>query len=126
RLEKMIDFWGVRGAVEQMRKRAAELRQRQEQELPDTHYAYVWQGDDGTKIRRYRLANAAEVKRAADYLCEHRRKFPYRVRQAMAQKILQRAQEERVKLAADVEGKLNRTAGNGDPDYGKIRVALDN
>lgn len=124
RLEKMIDFWGVRGEVEQMRKRAAELREQSERELPDSHYAYVWVGDDGTKIRHYRLANAAEVKRAADYLCEHRGRFPYRVRQMMAQKILKRAQEENVKLAADVEGKLNRTAGNGEPDYGKIRVAL--
>ncbi len=67
---------------------------------------------DGEKIRRYPLRNSAEVKTAAAYLHAHRDNWPYRIRQAWADKIFHKAAEHATDLGEHADY-IERQAGYG-------------
>lgn len=120
RLAAYADHWGIKAAVAQIAARKADLvKAAGGDDLPDSSYAYVWAGENGTKERRLPLRSAMEVKAAAEYVREHRDAFPFAVRHKMARRILEKAAAFGASLGDDVEF-LERQAGRGVPDPAKV------
>lgn len=91
RLAEYAGFHKIKAACDAIATRWAELHKTAEAQLPDSSYAYVWTGDNGTKERRLPLRTAMEVKAAAEYVQQYRDNFPYAVRSRMCTKILEKA-----------------------------------
>lgn len=91
RLAEYATFHKIKAACDAIVTRWAELHKTAEAQLPDSAYAYVWTGDNGTKERRLPLRTPMEVKAAAEYVEKYRDNFPYAVRQRMCGKILEKA-----------------------------------
>jgi hypothetical protein len=111
-LDKYASYWGIVPAVAYVKQRWQELHKTAEEKLPDSDFAYVWVGDNGTKERHLRLKTAAEVKAAAEYVEKYRDHFPFSVRHVMARKILEKA----ARLGAAIGPQrdfLERQAGMG-------------
>lgn len=117
RLNSYVDYFGIRSAVDAVKARWAELHKDAESKLPDTAYAYVWEGENGTKERRLPLRSAMEVKAAAEWLERYRDQLPYATRRTVATKILTKAAAFGAAIGGHVEF-LERQAGQGvcDPD----------
>ena len=85
-------------------------------ELPDSSFAFVWAGEDGTKERRYPMRNELEVKAAASwfnqYLPEIREQYSFLDRQTVANKILDKAASLHIDLPR-YEDTLEKAAGRG-------------
>lgn len=94
-----------------------------EEQLPDSAYAYVWYGNNGTKERSYPLRNGVEVKTAADYLATYRDRFPYETRRVMATKILEKAAQYSAAISEHAEF-LEKQAGRGCGDKNRIEQAI--
>lgn len=85
-------------------------------ELPDDAYAYVWVGDDGTKIRQMPVRNPLEAKAAAAYLFEHRDAFGYADRRKVASRVLAKLAAFNAVIADDsLRAFLDRQVGRGAP-----------
>lgn len=91
RLDHYADFWGIRNDLDDLRKKHSELCKNSEEALPDSAFAYVWEGDDGYKVRKCPMRNAVETQKAAAYLYKYRGVFPYIVRHDMAERIVKKA-----------------------------------
>lgn len=91
RLDHYVGYWKIKAAVDKMKARYKELHKTAESQLPDSSFAWVWTGDNGTKERRLRLTNATEVKVAAEWLQTHQEKLPYMDRNKIATRILEKA-----------------------------------
>src|SRR5271165_2083313 len=85
RLQRSIDFWGLAGDFQRVKQAHDNANAEATAVLPDDMYAYVFVDSvTGEKERSYRLANAVEVKVAADWLEEHRDAIPFEIRHIMA------------------------------------------
>ena len=91
RLGEFAAFHGIKAACDAIVARWQQLHKAAEDQLPDSAYAYVWAGEDGTKVRQYPLRSAMEVKAAAEWLHQYRDQIPFQQRHTMAKKILEKA-----------------------------------
>ncbi len=115
RLDRFVKYHGIGAAVNSMRTRWDELHKTAEEQLPDSAYAWVWEGEDGRKERRLKLSSAMEVKVAAEWLAEHRDRIPFRDRNTIAIKILEK-QSHFGASVGNLQGFLETQAGRGVPD----------
>ncbi len=112
RLEEYAKYHRIKAACDAIKTRWGELHKSAEDKLPDSAYAYVWKGENGTVDRHLPMRSAMEVKAAADYLEEFRDRFPFGIRRTMAVKILEKA----ASFGAGIKDKrefLEKQAGRG-------------
>lgn len=93
KLTKAAEYFKVVGYVRRLTEKVAEAATYDETALPDTVFAIVFDGTDGTKERHYPLRNIHEVKTAAAWLKDHRDELPFADRRQIADKILIKAAE---------------------------------
>ena len=93
--------------------------------LPDSSFAYVWTSEDGQKLRTLRMANAMEVKTAADWLFQYRDRIRFADRNTMATKILMKRAEFGAALG-EREKFIDQQAGRGLCDPSEVHQMLMN
>lgn len=113
RLTKQAEYWGIQGDVQSLREKHAALNNDVTGELPDSSFAIVWAGSNGTKERHYPLRNTMEVKLACEALANHRDMFRFIDRQVIAQKVMAKAAEFGTRLSDDEQEMLQKIAGQG-------------
>ncbi len=123
RLERFADYFGIRPAYDAIVKRASELHRGDQ--LPDSSYAYVWQGKDGSKERYYPLTSALEVKVAAEWLHENRDRIPFADRNVIGTKILEKAARFGAGLGDALTDFIEKQAGRGIPDPPELYTMLE-
>lgn len=112
RLDGFVRYWGLKAAYDEIAVRHAELHKTAESQRPDSDYAYVWTGENGTKERRLPIWTAMQVKDAADWLMKYGERFTFDDRNTMATKILDKAASIGVALG-DRINYLEKQAGHG-------------
>ena len=91
RIDKAVEYWSIKTAVDSLRKEWEEQHKTADDRLSDDYFAFVWANDDGTKARHCRMANAMETKTAAEWLHRHRDSMNFKDKQTVANKILEKA-----------------------------------
>jgi len=112
RLDHFAKYWGIKGACDELATREVELTKNADDQLPDEDFAYVWTGDDGSKVRNLRIKNAQEVRAAADWLAQYRDQLPFSDRNVIAKKILEKAARYGAGLGQH-ENFIEKQAGHG-------------
>lgn len=110
-IERQGDFFQIRRELDMLKAAMAAQANNEDTALPDSMFALVWQNEDGTKERHYRLRNDGEIKFAADWFAKYRDEFIFPDRHTMAKKILERA--DAVGLDTGHTEMLQKTAGYG-------------
>lgn len=123
RFEKFADYFAIRPAYDVIVKKAEQLRG--DDQLPDSHYAYVWQSKDGTKERYYPLDTTANIKVAAEWLYKERDAIPFHNRNVIAHKILEKAAAKGAALGDQLTDFVEKQAGYGIPDPPELYTMLD-
>lgn len=123
RLEKFANYFGIRPAYDAVVKRAETLRGTDQ--LPDSSYAYVWQGKDGSKERYYPLTSPLEVKVAAEWLFSNRDRIPFADRNVIGSKILEKAARTGAGLGDLLTDFVEKQAGRGIPDPPELYTMLE-
>jgi hypothetical protein len=121
RLEHYADYWRIRPAYEKIVKRANDLST---QELPDSAYAYVWADERGGKERFLPLTSTQNIKAAAEWLQEYQDSLPFRDRNVIAKKILEKASATGASFGAELNQFVEKQAGYGIPDPHEIAQML--
>lgn len=111
RLDKNVEYWGIKGAVDEMRARHNEMTKNSDDQLHDDDFAFVWKDDVG-KHRSLRIKNAMETKVAAEWLFTYRDRLPFSDRNVIATKILEKAARYGAGLG-DHEDFIHKQAGWG-------------
>lgn len=124
RLEQYARQWGIKDACDRIKAAWLDRNKTAEDQLPDSAYAYVWKGENGTKERHLPMRTAMEVKAAAEYVQEHRDKFSYPVRRTMALKILEKAAGFGAAIGGHAEF-LEKQAGRGVCDPAEVVEAIE-
>lgn len=124
KIDKAIDFWDIRPLVDRMLAQHAELHKNAEDSLPDEDFAYVWTDSTGKKHRHWRLKNALDVRKAAEALYNYRDRIPFRERNAIANRILEKAAQYGAYLSK-YETFIEKQAGRGLCDPAKLRNAIE-
>lgn len=124
RLMAFANHHGVKAAVESAKRRYEELNQDETEKLADDAFGYVWVDEEvGKKNRHLPLRNAAEVKRASEWLLQYRDDLEFADRHVIATKILDRA----IKCASDLGENwvpLEQMAARGICDGAEVAAAL--
>lgn len=123
RLERFADYFGIRPAYEEVVKQANTLRD--QDHLPDSSYAYVWQANDGHKERYYPLTSALEVKVAAEWLRDNRDRIPFADRNVISNRILEKAARYGAGLGDELTDFVEKQAGRGIPDPPELYTMLE-
>jgi len=110
-IKKAAAFFGIADDVDQLFTKMAGDRHVDTEKLADDAFAFVWEDDNGSKVRAYPLRNQAEITKAASWFNEHGQEFEFADRHTVATRILQKAASYGVVLD-DVE-KLDQSAGFG-------------
>lgn len=123
RLEKYAAFFGIKQDCDRIKTAYAKQHQTEEDNLPDSAYAYVWTGENGSKERRLPMRSAVEVKAAADYLQQYHDRFSFPVRNHVATRVLTKA----ASFGASLQNKeyLERQAGRGVCDPKEVCAAIE-
>lgn len=128
RIEERLAGWAeyhkIGAACAGVAARWAELHKAADDNLPDSAFAYVWRGDNGTVERRLPMRSPLEVKAAAEYLGQYRDSFPLPVRRTMAAKILEKAAALGAAIGPHREF-LERQAGRGVCDPAAVAAAVE-
>jgi hypothetical protein len=82
------------------------------EDFPDDIFAMIWPEGD-KKVRRYPMRNALEVKAAAEYVFKYRDRMPFEMRQAMADKVLQKQAQFGVTFGPELNEYIEKQAGHG-------------
>jgi len=122
-LDSFVDYWAIREPVNAMLQKRAGLFKASDDHLPDSDFALVWKGDDGTKTRSCRMKTAAEVKAAAEWLLKYRDEFVFNDRQTIAVKIMEKAAEYGADLGV-ASVAIEKQAGMGICNPGDVAEAL--
>lgn len=123
RLTKAANFFQIQPAIKELKEKMAADEGNTLARLPDSDFALVWVGENGSKERHYPLRNRMEVKMASAWFQKHRDKFAFDDRHQIATKILDRSE----KLGAAVEDRegLLKTAACGLCAAGDIATMLE-
>lgn len=119
KLKKYATYFGITPQCDQIKREWAARHKTSADTLPDSAYAYVWHGENGTKERHLPLRSGMEVKAAAEYLVANRDAFPFAVRHVVARKILEKAAAFSALIPDQIEF-LERQAGRGCGDVAEI------
>lgn len=111
RIVKAADYFGIRGHVNTLIEKHAELKTHSENELDDSCFALVTQYSNGNKTRNYPIRNEFELKAAASWLNKFSEDLKFNDRKVIATKILEKSAEFNIRL--DNEDTLNQFAANG-------------
>lgn len=112
RLNAMVNFWGIKAAVDKLAEEHKEIYKSANDQLPDSSYAFVWVADNGVKERHLRMSNAIETKVAAAWLHKHRDELNFNDRRTVATKILEKAASYGASLG-EHDMYIERQAGRG-------------
>jgi hypothetical protein len=123
RFEKFADYFAIRPLYDKVVKKAETFRGRGD--LPDSSYAYVWQANDGTKERYYPLDTTANIKVAAEWLDKEKDAIPFRDRNVIANKILEKAAAKGAALGDRLTDFVEKQAGRGIPDPPELYTMLE-
>ena len=123
RLDHYVDYFRIGAEVNAVRQAWDGMHKTAESQLPDSAFAWVWTGEDGSKDRRLRLTNAMEVKVAAEWLQNYRDRLPFADRNTIAKKILEKAAAYGASLGDHVEF-LEKQAGFGTCDQATVITML--
>jgi len=126
RLEQFARYHGIEPDVAGLREKHAELHRDGLAQLPDSTFALVWAGENGTKERRYPLRNPKEVQAAATWFEQYRDHFAFPDRQTIATKILDKAAALGAMLGDELDDVLQRQAGRGVYDPQEAAAMLRN
>jgi hypothetical protein len=111
RLSYFGNFHQIGKQIHDLHEKAAALKPK-EATISDDDFAIVIKERDGTVTRKYPIRNGMEIKAATDYLHKYRDEMPFRVRQEIAEKILQKAASLGVTLG-DSADFVEKQAGYG-------------
>ena len=111
RLDQYTEYWGLRGDVDQLRTKHADLHAKDP--LPDSSFMLVWASDNGQKQRQYPITGPASLKQAAEWFAEHRYHFPFEDRLTMANKLVEKAAEYGCGFQGDLDELIEKQAGRG-------------
>jgi hypothetical protein len=123
RFEKFADYFAIRPLYDAIVKKAEAMRGRDN--LPDSSYAYVWESADGTKERYYPLDTTANIKVAAEWLDREKDAIPFRDRNVIANKILEKAAAKGAALGERLTDFVEKQAGRGIPDPPELYTMLE-
>lgn len=123
RLERFADYFGIRPAYNAVAKRANDLRQNDQ--MPDSSYAYVWQSKDGHKERYYPMTSALQVKVAAEWLYENQDKIPFADRNVIGTRIYEKAAHYGAGIGEALTDFIEKQAGRGIPDPPELYTMLE-
>jgi hypothetical protein len=112
RIHAAAEYFGVLGQVVAIEEKAAADRAVDLNQLPDSDFAIVWVGEDGSKDRHWPLRNASEVKFAAARFSKHRDEFVFEDRNTIATRILEKAADYSADVSDHVH-ELSLSAGHG-------------
>lgn len=112
RIHDAARYFGILGQVSAAEEKIAAAGAYDLNQLPDTDFAIVWVGDNGSKERHWPLRNASEVKFAAAHFTQYRDDFVFSDRHVIATRILEKAAEYQADIADHVHT-LSLSAGNG-------------
>lgn len=93
--------------------------------LADEWYAFVSTDGAGNKTQAYPLTDGTHIKAAVDWLRELQNSVPFKNRQELGARILQKQQQLGVKLAAHDQDFLEKQSGVGRPDRNSIVQNLE-
>lgn len=124
-IDRHAAYFRVAADVRAMRARHAGLNKSADDDRPDSDYAVVWTGADGTRERSYRLSSAAEVKAAADWLLANRDRMAFADRHAIALKVLEKQAAFGASLGGEAQEALERAAGRGVCDPEKVAAMIE-
>lgn len=122
RLEKFAEYYSIRPLYDEIVKKAQQIYT--DSQLPDSSYAYVWEGNDGSKERFYPLDTTANIKVAAEWLYRERDAIPFRDRNLIANKILEKAAAKGAGLA-ELTDFVEKQAGRGIPDPDELHTLIN-
>jgi hypothetical protein len=112
-LSERAEFWRVKAEFNALKKEfSKKASYNPYKDLPDSEFALVLDFADGKKERHYPLRNSTEVKIAAQYLRKFNDVIPFKERQKIAQKILDKANDHNTDLGREAEY-LDKQAGYG-------------
>lgn len=112
RLLRAGEQWSILPDLAGIREKRAQLAKLATAPLPDSMFAFLFKNDKtGETDRHWRIANPAELQKAAAELQQHRDQMPYLERRMIAERLLKRAGELQVRLAQESE--FRKIAGQG-------------
>lgn len=121
RLEKFANYFGIEPLYQNIVKKAESLKGYNS--LPDSSYAYVWESEDGSKERFYPLDTTSNIKVAAEWLHKERDAIPFRDKNLIANKILEKAAAKGANLA-ELTDFVEKQAGRGIPDVDELYTTI--
>ena len=123
RLEKFAEYFGIQKQYKELIKKSEEVKE--SNALPDSAYAYVWSSEDGTKERYYPLDTTANIKVAAEWLFKEKDAMPFRDRNVIANKILDKAASYGAALGESLTDFVEKQAGHGIPDPPELYTMIE-
>lgn len=112
RIHRAAKYFGIDGLVTTVEKKAHQLRDEGLEDVEDDDWGIVWFDRAGNKERHWPMRNSTEVKFAAAHFNKYRDEFVFKDRHEIAQRVLKRAEQLNVDLAADLDA-LVYAAGRG-------------
>lgn len=112
RIHAAAHYFGILGQVSAAEEKVAAANVNDVNQLPDSAFALVWVGDNGSKERHWPLRNDAEVKFAAAHFARYRDEFVFQDRHTIATRILEKAAEYQADISEHVH-MLSLSAGHG-------------
>lgn len=115
RLDDFAFVHGITDTIKGLRDKLATITKSASADASEDDFALLLskdESDTGKAEKYYPLRNALEVKKAAEYLSEYKAELPYKYRQRMAEKILEKADVYGAGLG-DLDDFLHKQAGHG-------------
>jgi hypothetical protein len=122
RFSKAANYFRVRPQYDAIIKQGQATKQ--DADLPDSAYAYVWKSDDGRTDRFYPMTNTLTTKRAAEWLFSNRDRIPLSERRPIAHRIHIKASSFGAALGDQLETFIDRQLGYGIPEKSEILAML--
>jgi len=121
-IASFAQFFGITNDIKNLWQQQKVAHNKNDQDDRNFGIVYV---ENGIKHRKLPLFNAAQVKQAAEWLCQYRNELPYKMRQMIATKILDKAHEYGAHLEKYGET-IERISGYGIGSMHEIKNAIMN
>jgi hypothetical protein len=112
RIHDAARYFGILGQVTAAAEKVAAAGVTDLNQLPDSEFAIVWVGENGSKERHWPLRNETEVKFAAAHFSRYRDDFVFADRHTIAARILEKAAAYDADVSDHVH-ELSLSAGHG-------------
>lgn len=111
-LSKAAQYHGIEGECKSLVEKIASDSAIPESKLADSDFALIFNAPDGSRERHLPVRNNKEVKAAANFLKKFKDKFPFEVRQKIAETLLDKANRYGTSLG-ELDDFLEKQAGRG-------------